>query len=372
MACFVPYWIACWRPPASRRTILAVALILRGAALPLAPSLSEDVHRYWWEGKVQAEGGNPYLVRPDDDRVPAKGFRAGYGPLIELIEWGSYQVASRAARERDAQVAWMKLPAVVCELATLALLGGLPARQLVIYAWSPAPVVEFWWNGHNDAVPVFLLVLTLRLASAGRWAWAFAALGLGISAKWWPAILLPALVWRNRRWAWLPFPIVFLTALPYSILAHWRDYIENARFMSGFVGGWRNNDSLFGALLELTGNPYHAKYAAFALAGMAAVWMMRWPLERAALGTLTALLLLSSNCHPWYLTWLTPLLPFHPWPPLLLWQGLMPLAYAVNVDWMILREWDGSRPDRWFIYVPVFAAMAGWAAAGGMPGSRRR
>ena len=49
-------------------------------------------------------------------------------------------------------------------------------------------------------------------------------------------------------------------AIPYLT-----DVTENAQFMSGFVGGWRNNDSFFGLLLYLTGDLYRAKYLAFTL-----------------------------------------------------------------------------------------------------------
>ena len=46
--------------------VLAVALLLRLLALPLAPSLSDDVHRYLWDGRVAASGANPYRLTPND------------------------------------------------------------------------------------------------------------------------------------------------------------------------------------------------------------------------------------------------------------------------------------------------------------------
>ena len=57
--------------------------------------------------------------------------------------------------------------------------------------------------------------------------------------------------------------------------------------MSGFVGGWRNNDSFVRLLLLFLagGDLYTAKYTAFALIGGAWVWLSfrEWPLERVAL-----------------------------------------------------------------------------------------
>lgn len=134
---------------------------------------------------------------------------------------------------------------------------------------------------------------------------------------------------------------------------------ENIQFMSGFVGGWRNNDSLFGFLLYMTGDLYRAKYLAFALIGCAALWLATrdWPLERIALWTIVVTLLVSANCHPWYLTWILPLLALYPHPLLLLWVSLVPLAYGVQIGWKTLGVWEGSTPERWWIYVPVFGLM---------------
>ena len=51
-----------------RRSLLiftfGAAVLFRMTLFPLYPSLSDDLYRYRWEGKVQQAGYNPYLVRP--------------------------------------------------------------------------------------------------------------------------------------------------------------------------------------------------------------------------------------------------------------------------------------------------------------------
>ncbi len=181
-------------------------------------------------------------------------------------------------------------------------------------------------------------------------------LGVSIAVKWWPAILLPAFAWRARniRPILVAGAVVACFAIPYLT-----DVTENAQFMSGFVGGWRNNDSLFGLLLYLTGDLYRAKYLAFTLLSGVTFWLASrsWELERVALWTIVALLLLSANCHPWYLTWIIPFLAVYPYPPLLLWTGLAPLSYGVLIEWRALGVWDGSTPERWWIYGPVICLV---------------
>ncbi|MDH3745294.1 MAG: hypothetical protein OES47_09350, partial [Acidobacteriota bacterium] len=46
--------------------ILIVAAALRLMALPLPASLSDDIFRYIWDGRVAGAGSNPYLLAPED------------------------------------------------------------------------------------------------------------------------------------------------------------------------------------------------------------------------------------------------------------------------------------------------------------------
>jgi alpha-1,6-mannosyltransferase len=360
----------------SLKFIFAAAILFRLTVWPLYPTLSDDPYRYRWEGKLQVEGGNPYQVRPADEqwaavrdetfpKVGSKDFKGGYGPLIELIQRVTYQLLQIFTRDPWVQVFWFKLPGALFELGILAALTlllrarGVPASRILIYAWSPVPIMEFWATGHNDSIAVFFVVVALLAAVRKRWLWAFVWLSVATAAKIWPILLFPAFILSpaggKPRWLqWLVLiPIFGVCAAPY-----WANVTENAQFMSGFVGGWRNNDSLFDVLLwGAGGDLQRAKYLAISLISIAAFWIavrVR-PLEKAVLWTIVTLLLLSANCHAWYLTWFVPLLAFYPSAPLLLWTALMPISYSVLIRWRTLGEWDGSTPMRWYIFVPFFA-----------------
>ena len=362
----------------SRHIIIPAALVFRITVAALPTPATDDVYRYRWEAMVQQAGGNPYASRPDDpgwvslrdsayERVPLKEFKAGYGPAWELLSLWTLRGVSVVTDDPHWQVLWMKAPAALFDLGVIGVLmlllraRGLPESRVLIYAWAPLPVWEFWANGHNDAVLVFFLVAAFALAARGSPGKGASALGVAIAVKWWPAVLLIA--WGRRhgyvRTAVLATAVLLLFAVPY-LSREVMDATENAQFMSGFVGGWRNNDSLFGLVLFLAGGDlYLAKYTAFGLIGAAWAWLSvrDWPLERVALWGIVVLLLISANCHPWYLTWFLPLLALYPHPSLLLWVSLVPLAYAVRIPWETLGVWNGSTPERWWIYGPVFAVM---------------
>lgn len=359
--------------------VVAAGIVFRLTVWPLGPALSDDPYRYRWEGKLQAAGGNPYGVRPRDaqwaplrdstyPRVVAKDFKAVYGPLTEQIELWTYRSVSALVPDPARQVFWFKLPYALFDLGAIVAVWrllaahGLPPERTLIYAWSPLTVIEFWATGHNDSLVVLLAALALAAAAKQRWTCAFAALSLAIAAKVWPVLLVPLFIGRKgfrprRWWQWWPaLPILGLLALPY-----WTDVTENLRFMSGFVGGWRNNDSFYGIILYFAKDVYRAKHIAFAIvAVVAAILTVRAvSLERAALAAIVVMLMVSSNCHPWYLTWILPLLALLPAPALLLWTALAPLAYAAVISWVTLGEWQGSTEFRWYEYAPVYGLLIG-------------
>ncbi|MBM3736821.1 MAG: hypothetical protein FJW39_13645 [Acidobacteria bacterium] len=358
LAASIFYMVAVFRSHTSPAwgLTLVFALSHRAAFVTREPFLSDDLYRYRWEARVIEAGGNPYLARPSAaewqslrdptyPRIPAPDFRAGYGPLQELVQAGAYGIARAFSTDPDTQALWMKLPAIVGDLAALAILSRTPLW--IVYAWNPLVVTEISWSGHNDGL------LLAAIAAAWRWR-SSAAAGAAIALKWWPVILIPALArqtgWRRAVWAGV---IPFATALPF-IPGDPRELWENARFMSGFVGGWRNNDSLFSLMLwAARDDQYLAKYLAFALLAAAVFLFRSYPLERAWISSITALLFLSANCHPWYLTWLMPLLAASPLPPLMLWTGLAALSYSALPDWKINGIWDGTGGVRWAIHAPV-------------------
>jgi alpha-1,6-mannosyltransferase len=370
------------------RFIIAAAIVYRITIWPLMFPSTDDAYRYRWEGKLQAHGGNPYEVRPTDanwaslrdstyPRVGLKDFKGGYGPAWELISATTYRVVSRFVRDEFRQTFWFKVPAVLADLGVIAAIAALlrayrmPEARVLVYAWSPLPIWEFWANGHNDAVAILAAVLAVLFAVRARPWRASAALAIATALKLWPLVLVPAIVRAGVRphhlsiWA----PILTLLALPY-----WTGVGENIRFMSGFVGGWRNNDSLFGVILWFLGDQYRAKYTAFVLIGsMSVLFAIRLrDTGRAGMWTIVALLLIASNCHPWYLTWFLPLLALNSSAGLLLWTAVVPMFYSVWPGWIATGIWDGVTPTRWLVYGPVFTLIAARAIYGRWTAERTR
>jgi alpha-1,6-mannosyltransferase len=356
--------------------ILLAGFLFRITVFPLYPAFSEDLYRYRWEGKMQLKDFNPYLTAPDDPRleplrdavyprIVGKEFRAVYGPLIELSERGFYGLISAMTDDPAVQLFWFKAMAAFADLgiigAVCLLLAarGQPVERVLIYCWCPLPVFEFWATGHNDAIVLMFVMAALAMAARKRNSLAAVALSLAVAAKYWPALLFPS--FTGFRWRRILPAFAILTAIGLAFaLPYWSDVSNNVRFTTGFLGGWRNNDSLHGVIAALTPDPYMAKYVTMAVIGAAALGFatLKWRIEARVLAVIVTILALSANVHPWYLTWILPLLPLYPIPGLMLWTALAPLFYRVLIDWTILGQWDGNTPFRWLVYAPVALVLA--------------
>lgn len=381
----VAYVTACWlisrdEEAVSRarvmRWIWAAAVVFRLTVFPLQPSLSEDTARYRWQGMVQDAGGDPYRAVPSDPsweglrdatwpRIAGKDKPSAYGPVLEQVNLWYHRLASRMSTDAWRQVWLFKLPFALADLAVgwalLGLLGavGRPRAWALIYLWSPLAVTEFWVEGHNDSVAVLFTVIALTLSARRRSGWALGALSVATMCKFWPAVLFPYLLLtrRNRRWqlelrgAATGLVTMAALCLPY------RDSIASVLgTLEGFMGGWRNNDSLFAVFLGLVGGDMSEAADLSRWTLILVVIALRWfplPAVAAELSVLCALLLLSANCFPWYLTWILPLVAVHPSAPLLLWTALVSLAYHVVPGYEASGVWEYNRTLVRLEYAPV-------------------
>ncbi len=389
LAISIFYLVSCWwiteketrRGARWRMGVLVLAgLVFRFTLVPLYPSLTEDPHRYRWEGKLQAAGGNPYLERPEDprwldlrdrtwDAVNRKELPSGYGPLLGWSHQLTYAAVARFEPDEFRQIQLFKIPYLLFDLATAAalalLLGrlGLPRAWLLIYFWSPLVVVEFSASGHNDSMLLFFLVAAVYAGCAHRWGWAFGALWMATLTKFWPALLFPLFLWSGgprdfwgragRALGWTP--VAALIASPY-----WGGGAELRKLLVGFLGGWRNNASLFNWIYAAAGEDYEQAKPVVSLLVAAAALLVAWrrpALPQGVLATAVALLFLSANCFPWYVTWLVPLLAVRPQAAMLLWTALVPLSYHILIGYQVSGQWLEDPSYLYLEYVPVYAML---------------
>ncbi len=363
--------------------IFAFAILFRGILIFTPPRLSDDMFRYVWDGRVQAQGINPYAHPPNAPQLYSLRDTRIY-PLINrkqavtVYPAGaeiSYALLWRVVPDN---VRWFQIAMALGDLGAGALLVlllramNLPSQRALIYLWSPLIIFETAHAAHVDGlllpflVGAWLLRVKLRAGATG------ALLGASIALKLFPVILFPAL-WRVRgdslKRIWLvPIAMAFVFLLPYifyvaqgaGVLGFLPNYFDE-RFNMGLAGAlsyfierytsWKPQ-TVVNALLALT------------LAVISLYFVLRPARDgadavRRCIYPIGAFTLLTQNLFPWYALWLVPLvalflragkfgLRFDAWTGWFLFTGLVALAYTFFIRWRVV-EWA-----IWAQFVPLY------------------
>jgi len=352
--------------------VLAVAVLLRLLALPLTPSLSDDVYRYLWDGRVTASGSNPYLLTPDDESLAGlrddlwrKTAHRDVPTVYPPLALGMFTAAAGLPRP----LLVYKLALAAVDLAGCVLLLALARRRgnawmALAYVWNPLLVVEGAGMGHVDVLGASLTIACVWMLSVGRNAAAGGAAALAVLAKLVPLAALP-LWWRRgsdqgRRFAvgavslLLPGAAAMLLwtrGLPPGLVEYalrweyngplyeplWR-LIGALRLDAAASGVVHLLRALFGGDVEAApwSTLYSYAYPQFLarvvlLAAGAALWLRLWRRRpepvRAALGAFAVVLLISPTCYPWYLIWILPWAALTGARAVLALSATLPLAY---------------------------------------------
>jgi hypothetical protein len=309
------------------RAAIIAAVVLRVIFLPVMPSLSDDYHRYVWDGRVQAAGINPYKYRPyeralDRVRYSRRGLinhdelKTIYPPATQAVFYAVAE-ASRALGQQHAvtpraEVVFFKLVFGAFDLATAAAVWFLAARKLraratVLYLLCPAVILQTWESAHAEAPATLFCILAALLLVRRRDAWAGVALGLAAAFKVTPlGLLVPALLGGRAS------PARFLAGfVPAFVLPYLPYLLTGGSFGSLFQSGsaWTGGSLLYSVLTLLT-TPQLARWLALGLFAGGAVWIAgslrgRERTAKAFAWTFSWLILCLPVVHAWY--WLTPL-----------------------------------------------------------------
>jgi hypothetical protein len=318
------------RWPGPRRGVWIVLLVAAAVRVPLIvspPFLSTDVYRYVWDGRVQADGMNPYRYMPADpalaslrdDTVYPRINRAEYAPTIyppaaQMI-FAAVGVVWSSVTGVKATMVGFEILAVFCLLRLLSA-AQLPAERILIYAWNPLPIWAFAGNGHVDAAVIAMLSAALLLRVRQHDGWAGVALGLAILVKFLPAVVAPVL-WRPRAgWRTVAGAVVTIVAL---YLLYSRAGVRVFGFLLGYGSeeGYDGGEGFWllaglSRIMPLT--PFVAilyKAIVVLILGALGGWFafVRRPRDPVAIcsaaGIMMAVLTFAISPHyPWYFAWL--------------------------------------------------------------------
>ena len=360
---FAGYWWAVWCS-GEGRIGFAAAILFRLLLLFSIPRLSDDVYRFVWDGRLLANGFNPYLYLPSalvDTTIAAvagldvslfqKLNSPDYFTVYPPVNQALFGLASWLSRESFFwQVVWLRVPIVLSEIGTLGLLrkllrlAGRNPKLALLYGLNPLVILELTGNLHYEAVMIFFVLLAVWLIgqygettrglvlSAGT-------LALGIATKLLPLLLLPLAVWylgwrRGVAYAALAGGFTALLFWPFASVELAQNVFSSVEL---YFQKFEFNASVYYLLREIG---YWLKgYNTIARVGfglsiattLGTLWIaFRWKNPSLAvklLATVTLYFALATTVHPWYICSIVAAAVFTRFRYPMVWSALIPLSY---------------------------------------------
>ena len=328
--------------------IIVFAIIFRLTLLFSGPVFSFDMYRYYWDGKVAANGINPYLYPPEAPELSSlrdanwelinhKYLKTGYPPLMELFFEFVY-VSFHSAQMYKVLFFLFDIGTILVILVMLRQFG-INGKYTIVYAWAPLPIIEITQTGHNDSIAVLLMLVSFFLLLREKRSLSSAVMGLSVAFKLFPLLFVPVLF---KRWGKIGTIIFFLVVavlnVPFADIG--------LKLYSGLL--YAINTSLFNgsvfpaitAMLTWTGlsaNPgFTAQLVVYSIYATVFLWALllslRTKIDSVELVKFCFLLtgtflLLNRTFFPWYVAWILPFVVFYTSRSWLLLSGSIFLSY---------------------------------------------
>jgi len=249
--------------PRALMLIVGFAILFRAMLVTTTPSLTDDMYRYVWDGRMQALGLNPYAYAPDAPElhdlrdetiwpfINRKSAVTVYPAGAQFSFATLWRVVGANVHGFQAAMATGDVLAGVLLMELLRRLGQ-PAQRALIYLWSPLAVFETAHAAHVDGLVLPLLVAAWIARRRGNDTLTGVFLGAATSMKLYTGMLLPAL-WRTGPEAGKPriswtMPVAFFTTFAISYIPYW----SLGAGVIGFLA-----DLLYGAIQSESRAPDH-------------------------------------------------------------------------------------------------------------------
>lgn len=357
---------------------ILAAFGFRISLLIAIPSLSDDVYRFIWDGRLLASGYHPFAELPAFylqpeisvpgidkalfDKLNSPEYFTIYPPFAQFIFWLSVKLSSHSIL---GAIVVMRSLVILAELGSILVMRSLlkkfslPAKNVLIYALNPLVILELTGNLHAEAFVIFFLLLTIAFIIDKKNMKAALSFSVAICAKLLPLIFIPLLILRlGWRKAFLFCVIVFLFCMV-MFLPFW-----NSEIISGFSQslGLYFRKFEFNASLYYLVREYGFWYKGFntiqstgwklglvsgiviILFALSSTLILNsrsvksnkllttdyrlFTLPLALLWTLCIYFLFTTTLHPWYITTMLAISIFTRFRFPLVWTGLIFFTYA--------------------------------------------
>lgn len=345
--------------------IIAFGLLFRITLIPTSYTTSDDVHRYLWEGKVLANGFNPYTTPPNDstlihlrddnyEKVTYKHIHAIYPPLSQVVFAVNYFVAGNGT-------VFLKIIYLIFELITLIFLTKLLQQKekdpklVVIYAWLPLPIMEYFINSHLDLIGITFLILFIYYFEKQKYHISSIMLAFAFLSKLLALLLLPLVIKKVGFKKALTFYAIFIL----TCLIFYLPFVSvNHDVLSGlfkYLTRWEFNGSVYNLIKIIFSSGEIARIFCAALLSLSILIIsLRYKnFIHGVFAVFLCIVIFSTTLYPWYLGWIAALNVFNPF------YSVLSLFFTINFSNLtpLAPKWK-EYPIVWIVeYVPFYGLL---------------
>lgn len=331
---FAAYIILAWFAKEEEvKALTYSSLLFRFSLLLALPNLSDDIYRFVWDGRLLAQGINPFTHLPlyyADKSVPgldlslfaqlnSPEYFTIYPPVAQFTFWLSALIAPNSVWASGVVMRLFNLAAetgTLLLIPTLLKIYGLPEKNALWYALNPLIILELTGNLHHEALMIFFLVASFYLLTKSRLVASAATYGLAVCSKLIPLIFLPLMLqklgWKRAMMFYTLTGLVTLVC--YTPLVS-QELIDGMRSsFSLYFQKFEFNASIYYLVREIgfavrgyniiqTAGPRLALATFLLILGLTAwgYWKKK-PLRESMLWILMVYLALITTLHPWYVS----------------------------------------------------------------------
>ena len=365
------------------RYLLLFGFVARILLLFSIPTLSDDVYRFIWDGRLLVNGINPFIETPGHylnqdnliginqelyNHLNSPNYHSVYPPVTQFIFWIS---AAISPTNITGSIIVMRIINIIADLAGLWFMIQLLAHYKIhktyalLYFINPLVILELTGNLHHEGLLLCFILGALHFANKNKWNISGAYWALAVATKLLPVIFLPYLMFRNK----LSHSIkLFSSFLVISLLLFLPFY--NSQMVDGMISSlglyfqkFEFNASIY-YLARSTGvwitgyNPIHIIGPMLALSTL--TWILFISIRYRKLQPLEVMTLiivsyffLSTTVHPWYIITALGLSIFTMHRFIVLWTLLIFLSYSgYTTNTYIVNYWLLATE-----YLAVFSAI---------------
>lgn len=351
-------WIWMFRFNIQESHLYIIGILARLGLLFAFPSFSDDIFRFYWDGKLSISGISPFGVLPTDileqnipyldkslfDQLNSQNYYTIYPPVNQLF----FAIAAAFGDVFHAGLI-LKILFVIAESTGLFFIlkmlknSGIPIKSAGIYFLNPLVIIEGVGNLHFEVMMIAFLCISLFYIFKNNVKMGALFMALSIGIKLLPLMILPYFLfsrpykekWKFFGWLGLFLIIIFLpmangihiSSYLNSVDLYFRKFEFNAsvyyvlRFLGKQMTGYNLIKYMGPALglITIGFNLYLAKRTkAFNLQDFGTYALLCW----------TAYLILATTVHPWYVISLLFFSLFSPYSYPLIWTYIIIISYT--------------------------------------------